>query len=184
MKIIISKYALLAFCFLFSLTTANAQEANSMAETEILNWLEDLYEHGTQVVEDSVLLNEETIRILNDEDYRAMLYPEIYTWQTTMEFMERQELKKAFWFMLNLYMTSDKNKDLVVKSILTYDALFDMNQVMEATYKTYGILDPAIGEIVDGVSHVTAPHILEQKLLALKEIVAYIDKYGDSSKAE
>ncbi len=184
MKIIISKYALLVLCFLLSSAGAHAQEASDMAETEILNWLEDLYEHGAQVVEDSVLLNEETMRILNDEDYRAIIYPEVYTWQTTMEFMQRQELKKAFWFMLNLYMTSDENKELVVKSILTYDALFNMNQVMEATYKTYGILDPAIGEIVDGVSHVTAPHVLEQKLLALKEIVAYIDKYGDSGEPE
>ena len=96
-------------------------------------------------------------------------------------FMADQELKKAFWYMLNLYLVNDQNKDLVIKSILTYNTLFKMDEVMEATYKTYALLDPEIGEVVNGKSQITAPPILEEKLNALKEILLYIEKYAEKT---
>ena len=81
--------------------------------------------------------------------------------------------------MLNLYLKNDKNKDLVVKSILSYNKLFKMGEIMEATYKTYALLDPEIGVFKNGQTEITSPHILENKLNALKEILFYIEKYGE-----
>jgi hypothetical protein len=81
--------------------------------------------------------------------------------------------------MLNLYLKNDKNKDLVVKSILSYNKLFKMGEIMEATYKTYALLDPEIGIFKNSQTEITSPHILENKLNALKEILFYIEKYGE-----
>jgi len=145
-----------------------------------LAWLVDLYEVGTDVSGDTVLINTETRIILDNEDYRDSIYPEVYTWSATTRLMSNQELKKAFWYLLNLYVDDD-NRDLVIKSILTYNSLFHMDQIMEATYKTYALLDPEIGEYVNGKSLITAPHILEKKLNALKEILFFIEKYDEKT---
>jgi hypothetical protein len=130
-----------------------------------------------QLSGDSIEINEESDRILRDEDYRKNLYPKEYTWPEAIELLKKQELKKAFWYLLNLYLINDQNKELVIKSMLTYDNLFKMDKVMVNTFYAYGLLDPEIGAIVDGQSEITAPHILERKLNALKEILFFIDKY-------
>lgn len=144
---------------------------------KVLEWIEDLYEHGVSTSSDSIIINEESQRLMSDEDYRDIIYPTVYTWEMTTKFMADQELKKAFWYMLNLYLVNDKNKDLVIKSILSYNRLFKMDEIMEATYKTYALLDPAIGVFKNGQTEITSPHILEEKLYALKEILFYIEKY-------
>ncbi len=148
---------------------------------KVLEWLEDLYDHGVSTSKDSVAINKEIQRLMNDRNYRNIIYPTVYTWKMTTKFLNDQELKKAFWYMLNLYLVNDKNKDLVIKSILTYNTLFKMDEVMEATYKTYALLDPEIGEVVNGKSQITAPPILEEKLNALKEILLYIEKYAEKT---
>lgn len=148
---------------------------------EILEWMENLYEHGISATEDSIFINEESLRLMNDESYRNTIYPTIYTWEMTTRFLSSQELKKAFWYMINLYSVNDQNKNLVIKSVLTYNKLFKMDEVLEATYKTYALTDPAIGTFHDGKSDITNPHILEKKLNSLKEILYFIEKYNDAN---
>lgn len=171
-------------CFLLLLLSSGLigqtpppESSEQQANTALLTWLRELYEPGVAVVEDSIVINEEAAKLLKDEAYRKIVYPEVYSWQTTLEFIKQQELKKAFWFMLNLYDESEQNKQLVVKSLLTYDALFKMDKILVSTFYTYSLTDPEIGEITDGKSVVTSPHILEQKLQSLKEILYYLDKY-------
>lgn len=151
-------------------------------DTEISTWVKDLYEPGVKVEEDSIFMNVEAQKLMNDELYRNSIYPKSYTWQTTLNLIQKQELKKAFWYFINLYLVSDQNKDLVIKSILTYDKLFKMDKVLVSTFYTYSLTDPEIGTIKEGKSNVTSPHIMEKKLQALKEMLFYLDKYRKEDK--
>jgi len=43
--------------------------------------------------------------MLKDSVYRKSVYPEVYTWPAAVGLMNRMELKKAFWYLINLYET-------------------------------------------------------------------------------
>ena len=158
------------------------QSSSQVDKNEIIiDWVKDLYEPGVSLDEDNVLINEESRRLLNDVNYRKLMYPDQYTWGVAMEFIKRQELNKAFWYFINLYRTDDKNKELVVKSVLTYNRIFKMEEIMVSTFYTYCYMDPEVAKIVDGKSEITAPHILEEKLMVVKEILFYLDKFKEET---
>ena len=139
------------------------------------------------VTDDSIIVNEETARLLNEEEYRKIIYPKVYTWDMVKNSIQTQDLKKAFWFLMNLYLVNDpanQNKELVIKSLLTYDRLFKMDKLLVNTFYTYIFTDPEIGTIADGHSKVTAPHIMDKKLNALKEILFYLDKYKPKDRKD
>ena len=145
----------------------------------VMEWMEDLYVAGVSMTDDSIFISEESLRLINDAQYRQEVYPETYTWETALKLISKQELKKAFWYMINLSMINEKNKDLVVKSILTYDKFLEMDKVLTNSFYTYCFTDPEIGHFNDGKPEITAPHILDKKLEAVKEILFYVEKYKD-----
>lgn len=155
--------------------TANTAESDSI----ILAWLSDLYEHGVKIENDTLIFNKEAQRILTDEQYRQFIYPKTYTWEQALASIQKLELKQAFWFLLNLYLVNDENKNLVIKSLMSYDKFLIMDKALVGTFYTYILMDPEIGTIEDGQSKIIAPHIMENKLSALKEIIFYLDKYRD-----
>jgi hypothetical protein len=154
------------------------QSAASISQdSAILAWLEDLNEESVSVTGDSIKVSAETTRLLTDESYRNLLYPKEYSWEPVVQFIQKQDLKKAFWFLMNLYTVNEKNKDVVVKTFLTYDKLFKMNKILVNTFYAYVLTDPEIGSFADGHFDVTSPHVMEKKLNTLKEILFYLDKY-------
>ncbi|KPM49668.1 hypothetical protein [Jiulongibacter sediminis] len=163
------------FCFGFSVCPAQ-QNAKAGPE-EMLHWLSELYEAGVFMTEDSLQINQESLELLRNEDYRNLIYPEIYSWEITKRLIEARRLKPAFWYMINLYPQNDQNKDLVVKAMLTYDSIFQMDKVLISTFYTYCYMDPEIGQIVDGDPRIDAPHILEQKLHFVREIIFYMEEF-------
>ena len=90
--------------------------------------------------------------------------------------------KKALWFFINLYLVDDKNKEVVVKSLLMYDKIFKVEKILVSSFYTYSLTDPEIGTIDGGQSKITAPHIMEQKLNALKAMLFYLDKYKPANR--
>lgn len=162
----------------FSQNSDKAIAADSGSkDSVVLVWLEDLYKEEVTVANDSVKIGKETTRLLSDEVYRSVMYPKAYTWQAAVYFIQRQDIKRACWFLLNLYLINDQNKDLVIKSLLTYDKLLKMDKILTNSFYTYVLSDTEIGSFEDGQYKVTAPHIMEKKLNALKEILFYLDKY-------
>ena len=162
----------------FGQTSEQAIPAGSAAkDSAVLSWLEKLYEENVSVEGDSVKMGKETERVLRDEPYRRAMYPANYTLDVAVYFISKQDIKRACWFLLNLYLINDKNKELVIKSLATYDKLLKMDKILTNTFYTYVLTDPEIGAITDGEFKVTAPHIIEKKLNALKEILFYLDKY-------
>lgn len=149
-----------------------------------LAWLKELYEPGVSMQADSLLINKEAERLLNDVQYRQTLYPAKYTWEAAAGFVQKQEIKKAVWYFINLYPVNAKNKELVIKSLLVYDKFFKMDRVLKSAFYTYSFTDPEIGKIENGHSEITAPHIMEKKLNTLKAILFYLNKYRPAGRKE
>ncbi len=173
-------YLIVILCLIFTNSYAQttvASKTDVAKDSSIMDWMKDLYEPGVSLSADSLSISKETERLLTDKEYRSTVYPQNYTWQAAISFIKKRELKKALWFFINLYLINDQNKELVVKSILVYDKIFKMDKVLVSSFYTYSLTDPEIGKIEEGHSEITAPHIMEKKLNALKGMLFYLDKY-------
>lgn len=145
--------------------------------SQTLDMLKDLNIKGIDVSKDSLIVSEEFIRLLNDTVFRKSIYPTNYTWEQTIEYIKTKELKEAFWYLINLYPTSDKNKELVIKSVIAYDGLLKMDKVLINTFYTYAFTDPESSIMVNNTPEITKPDILERKLETVKELILYIYNY-------
>lgn len=151
--------------------------AQTAGDSVMLNWLKSLYDEGVSISADSITINPETSRLLTDEAYRKLMYPKEYQWEAARYFIQRHDLKKAFWYFLNLYLVNQQNKEVVIKSLLIYDRIFKMDKILVNVFYTYIFTDPEIGTIAESQSKITAPHIMEKKLDALNEILGYLSRY-------
>lgn len=173
-------------CIISSNVKGQALKPASTGSTNdsTLLWLKDLNEAGIKVDGDSIFVSKESELLIKDDNYRKIMYPAVYTWPVAISFIQKQEIKKALWFFINLYLINDQNKELVVKSILMYDKVFKMDKVLVNSFYTYSLTDPEIGTIEEGHSKITAPHIMEKKLNALKAMLFYLDKYKPKDRKD
>jgi hypothetical protein len=170
--------AFTAILFMFSLLfSQNIQGQEVESEEYYKKWFENLYDPGVIMTKDSLIINEETKRILNDPEYKKILYPEKYTWEQTIIFIQQNDLKKAFWYMINLYGYDEKNKELVLKSLITYDKLLLVNDILQSTFFMYAMHDTVLEPNITTKTQTFDPHSSEEKLNNLKEILFYLDKY-------
>ena len=160
-----------------SFSQKNESPTQDHRDSIIIAWVQNLYSSDFIVEGDSAQYLYERNRLLTDEDYRRLVYPETYTWQMAAALIERQQLKMAFWYFINLYMVNEEDKEKVIKCVLTYNNLFRMDEVLFSTFYTYCNTDPKINEIVDGKSKMIAPHIMEEKEDAMIDILAHIKQY-------
>jgi hypothetical protein len=156
--------------------SASTMKMNEEQRTFLRNMIE-LYDKGIELSDDSIRISKEAQKVLQDAEYRATLYPEVYTWNEAIKFIKEQELKKAFWFFINLYPQNETNKKLVIESVITYDRLLKMDEIMVNTFYTYSMADPEVSIVKDGKTEIIRPDILEAKMRATKEIVSYIIAY-------
>jgi hypothetical protein len=165
--------------FLFEPAFSQNTEGQSQdyRDSVIIGWIQDLYTSDLFVEGDSTRYLLEKERLLGDSVYRQLVYPETYTWPVAAELIKRQELKKAFWYFINLYRDDKKNKDMVLTCFLTYSKLFKMDEVIFNTFYTYCETDPQISKIKDGEAIMYAPHILEEKEDAMIDILTYMKQY-------
>ncbi|WP_372794564.1 hypothetical protein [Lutibacter sp.] len=180
-------FIMLVICSLpviFHGQTTNSQlgSAKQVNDKAILLWLKSLNQRGVEMVGDSVIVSEEFEKVFNDKKYRIEIYPKIYTWEKTVEFIKSQEIKIAFWYLINLYSLNNKNKETVIQSILMYDKLFKMDEILINTFYTYSFMDSEINILINGKPEIVHPDILEKKLANVKEIVNYIKIYNEKNK--
>jgi hypothetical protein len=159
--------------------TAGANLKESLTD---ISWLLDLSEKGLEITGDSLVISGEFMKLLHDEHYRTEIYPEQYTWEAAMQSMISRDLKKTFWFFINLYPESQENKELVVRSVMAYEKLLSMEKVLINTFNTYCYADPEVSVIVDGVPEIVHPDVLEAKLRDVQEIVGYIKYFREQQK--
>jgi hypothetical protein len=137
-------------------------------------WLTDLYDMGVQSKDDSLQIKEEVIRLIKDTTYRNSTYPEKYKWKAVVPLLERMDLKKAFWHLINIYITDTASRKSVVGTLLLYDSLVQMDKILINSYYTYAFTDPQACRIRNNKPDIFRPDILEQKLQTTKEIIGYI----------
>ena len=154
-----------------------ATELSKEEKIKMLTLYADLHEKGVELTGDSIKTSREFKKVLADESYRAVLFPEVYTWEQTVVFFNKQELKQAFWYFINLYPENEKNKEVVLKSVLAYDEILEMDEILVNTFYSYIFMDPEISVIKNGVPEIVRPDILEAKLKSVKEIVESIFSY-------
>ncbi len=142
-----------------------------------LEWLSDLNEKGIEMVGDSIKLGKDFRKLLTDSSYFNLMYPEEYSWEQTIEFIQKQELKEAFWYMINLYPENDKNKELVLKSVLTYDQILKVDDLMVNSFNTFCYADPEISKIENNRPEIVHPDVFETKLGVVQELVGYVQNY-------
>lgn len=169
---------LLSFSALGQMAELGSEELKqNQTDQEVIDWLKDLYEHGVEMKNDTFYINQESTALISDANLRSIVYPKVYTWPGTVRLIEQRHIKKALWYLINLYRNSPTNKSMVVKSILTYDKILKMDKVLISTFYTYCYMDPEIGNIKDGKPVIVAPHILEEKLRAVQEIIFHVEQY-------
>ncbi len=166
---------------LFGQTQDNTKKQNEEIPPA---WLTELAQKGYEINEDSLIVSDEFLKVLNDSNYSGILYPETYTWSQATQFIDAKQLKQAFWYFINLYPENETNKKIVVRSILAYEKVFKMDEVMVNAFYTYSFMDPEVSEIIDGIPEITRPDILEAKLRDVKEIVGYIYSYRKQLEAK
>jgi hypothetical protein len=148
-----------------------------LQDTQTLTWLAELSEKGMEISGDSIKTSKEFKRVLADEKYRTLLYPQKYNWDTALFFMKKNMLKQTFWYFINLYPQSISNKELIMKSILAYEKYLKMDEIMINTFYTFCFMDPEISVIKEGKPEIVHPDILEKKLSYVKEMVGFIKNY-------
>ena len=140
-------------------------------------WADNLYDNGVENRKDSFFVKEEVMRLLRDSSYRRETYPLQYQWSDAISLLQKMDLKRAFWYMINLYQADTQHRDLVVGTFALYDSLMDMDKVLASTYYTYTFPDPRVCRIVNGKTDIYRPDILEKGLNATREITGYIWDY-------
>ena len=177
-----NKISLLFMFFLLLGHTAFAQDSDQKNNEALVDWLNGLYEQGVTFEGDSLIINEESNRVLNDQAYQKLIYPDNYNWDQAMRFVQSQELNKAFWYFINLYRIEERNKDLVLKCLAAYDDIFLVDKMLISTFYTYCYMDPQVGQINNGTTNITAPDVLESKLRTVKELISRLDQYRKSKQ--
>lgn len=146
-------------------------------QKQIAKWIADLYTFGVDVSADSLIVSGEVEQLMHDEDLRKVMYPEKYDWPVALQLMDKMQLKRAFWYFINMYQDPEK-QELVMKAVLRYDGIFSMDVALLSAFYTYAMLDPAVSEITpDGHIKVTRPDLVEAKLRTVKEMIQYVKYY-------
>ena len=162
-------------------TITEAQLKEMMANEEVLNeWLVKVQTPGVIVNENKMIFSDEAQKLAQDEAYRESVYKDVYSLADVKESIEKFEIQKAFWRMINLY---PNDKQLMLQFIYAYDPIVPADKLVTASFYTYAFFDPRITKIVDGKPDVYRPDLFEEYFRITKEIVQYVAMLREKEKA-
>ena len=152
-----------------------------MANEDVLQeWLVEVQKPGVVVEGNTMIFSDEAKKLGQDAAYRASVYKETYALSDVKESIEKFEIQKAFWRMINLY---PDNKELMLQFIYAYDKTVPADKLVTASFYTYAFFDPRITKIVDGKPDVYRPDLFEDYFRITKEIVAYVAMFREQEKS-
>ena len=146
------------------------------------NWEKDFLNAGLAINNDSLQLNEEEKKLILDSVYRRQTYPTKYNWPLAIQLLNKMDLKKSFWHIMNLYRTDTAHKELALQTFVVYDSLVDMEKILVNSFYTYALTDPEICSIKNKKPQIIHPDLLEIKFNKMKEIINYILFYRSYKK--
>jgi hypothetical protein len=176
-------------CFLGVTATTNAQQTiAAKADTVTImekywtGWLADLYDAGVVMDNGTVKISDEARQVIQDSNYRKVIFPATYSWQAATYLLKQMDLKQGFWYLINLYKTDTAHQKLVIETFVNFDKVMDMQKVLTSTFYTYALLNPAVCTIKNDKPVIIRPDIVEKDFAQLKEIIRYIDYYRKEKK--
>lgn len=134
-------------------------------------WLNKQVKPGLNMDSSKITYDEEVKRIISDPVYRDSVYRQPYTWLDVRNTLQRNNIRLAFWQLINLYPT---NKEKVLKIALAYDQAIKGEKLVNAAFYTYAMLDPRITKIEEGKPNIYRPDIMEELFHFANEISAYV----------
>lgn len=143
------------------------------------NYFNNLQAMGVETRNDSMIIREEVVKLFTDSLYRKSVYPAQYTWQEAIYLLREMDLKKAFWYMLNLYETDSANRSYVLGTFVAYDSLMSMDKILLSTYYTYAFADPRVSRVKNNKPDIFRPDLLERRLASLKDIISQVWYYRE-----
>ncbi|RMB58051.1 hypothetical protein EAX61_10560 [Dokdonia sinensis] len=148
-------------------------------EDEAVAYMEYLKTPGVKIEGQEMIFNKEAQRLLSNESYRTQVYPATYSFAHVKASLSVNDFHKAFWQMINLY---PDHKEDVVRFIYAYDSVFPTDEVLIASFYTYGFFDPKITKLDGGKPNVYRPDIFEEYLRRTREIITYIEYFRKEAK--
>ncbi len=176
----------LACKILFSVQTGIGQQEvtrhpsegfNEPQERATENWIEDLYEMGISISNDTIFVSDETRKVAADPAHRELIYRASYTWDEANFLLEVKEYKIAFWHLFNIYVDDPDSRENVLKYLITFDRFLQADSAMIGVFYTYAFLDPKVAVIQNGIPVVQHPELIEEQQAYLKSIVQFIAAY-------
>jgi hypothetical protein len=164
----------LSFLLLAQTEKASKKDSTNAAIAFVTAWEKDFLDIGISLQKDSLHINEETKKLLLDSQYRKSTYPAKYNWPQAIALMNKMDLKKAFWHIINLYRTDTAHRELALQTFVLYDSLVDMEKILTNSFYTYSKMDPQVCVVKNGKPDIQHPDIWESKLGTLKEIIEII----------
>lgn len=145
-------------------------------------WYKDLEGASVTLNRDTLRVGDEVRRIASDLNYRNLIYPAQYTWPQTITFIENMELKKAFWYLINIFATQKNHQTLVMQTVVAYDQIMDMEKILTSTFYSYAPFEPAVCQFKGGKPVISRPDLLEKKMMVVKEMVRLVGAYREKNK--
>lgn len=140
-------------------------------EDTLKEWLEVVQTPGVIVKDNKMIFSDEAQKLAQDANYRALVYKENYSLLNIKESIQKFEIQKAFWYMINLY---PDNKEQMLQFIYAYDKVVPSDKLTTASFYTYAFFDPRITKIKEGKPEVYRPDLFEEYFRITKEIVSYV----------
>ncbi len=154
--------------------TKATNDSLAVLEKKSQQWLKELYEGGIWADSDTIHISTEFKKLMSDSTYRSAVYPSVYTWENTIELLKRNQIKRSFWNMINLYSINDKNKELVLNTIMFYTKVYEVEKIVSGAFYTYCYGDPTIGKIKNNKPEILFPDVMEKKLTVANEIIGQV----------
>ena len=157
--------------------TVSSKDSTNPAFKFIKEWEKNFFDEVFSIEKDSFRISDESKKLLLDSEYRKSVYPIKYNWPQAIQLMNKMELKKAFWHLINIYRTEPEQRQLVMQTFIMYDSVVNMQKVLVNTFYTYAFTDPEISVFKNGKPVVSRPDVLESKLAEVKYITSFIVDY-------
>lgn len=165
-----------AFCQSDTTQVKISKDSLAKIEKTIKRWQKEFRKKGIMMDGDTLSKNPEFKKLIKDEAYRKTIYPEKYSWEKALEFFKANEMEKYLWFLINIYPTTQLNKEYVIKSMLSFDESVKIDKLLMKSFFTYCFTDPTLGIIKRGKPVITHPELFMKKFKDVKEIKSRIPK--------
>ena len=148
---------------------------DNTSNTKVFSNSTILYEKGVEKNEDGIQFSEEAEKVLNDKDYRNVLYPNEYNWSSTKLLLNENQIKIAIWHLIKLSSKSDLDKERTIVVLNKLQDKISVPDALLASFHTYAYFDPEVSLIEGNSFEINRPDRLEHVLATVNYLISSIN---------